>query len=174
MGAHDLGQFKSHPKVQIVALCDVDEDRLKAAAKQVPGARTYTDWRELLKEEAKNIDSVNVTVPDHNHFVIAQEAIRKGKNVYCQKPMCHDVAEVRELTRAAVKAGVVTQLGTQVAASFGDRTGVQWIKDQAIGKVKHVYLCSNRPGAIETYRLVGPRPPQGEKPPANQIGRAHV
>src|SRR3546814_12212548 len=50
MGAHDLGQFKSHPKVQIVALCDVDEERLKAAAKQVPGARTYTDWRERTEE----------------------------------------------------------------------------------------------------------------------------
>ncbi|HYH56964.1 MAG TPA: Gfo/Idh/MocA family oxidoreductase [Anseongella sp.] len=167
MGGHDLGQFRSHPNVQIVALCDIDENNLKKAAELVPGARTYTDWRELLKKEGKNIDSVNVTVPDHNHFVIADEAIRKGKHVYCQKPMCHDVAEVRELTEAAVRAGVITQLGTQIASSVGDRTGVQWIREGAIGKVKHVYLCSNRPGAVETYRLVGPRPPRGEQPPAH-------
>ncbi|TCS87292.1 putative dehydrogenase [Anseongella ginsenosidimutans] len=167
MGAHDLKQFMAHAGVEIVALCDVDENHLKTAAEMVPGARTYTDWRELLKEERKNIDSVNVTVPDHNHFVIAREAIRRRKHVYCQKPMCHDVKEVRVLTEAAVKAGVITQLGTQVASSDGDRTGVQWIKEQPIGKVKHIYLCSNRPGAIKTYRLEGPRPEQGQEPPAN-------
>jgi hypothetical protein len=79
--------------------------------------------------------------------------------------MCHDVAEVRLLTAAAVKAGVVTQLGTQVAASIGDRTGVQWIKEGAIGKVKHAYLCSNRPSAID-YRIEGPRPLKGQDAPA--------
>src|SRR5665647_1637867 len=66
MGAHDLQMFKSHPKVQIIAICDVDENNLKKAAEILPDARTYTDWRELLKKEKNNIDSVNVTVPDHN------------------------------------------------------------------------------------------------------------
>ena len=80
--------------------------------------------------------------------------------------MCHDVAEVRLLTEAAVKAGVITQLGTQFAARPGDKTAVQLLKDGAIGKIKHAYLCSNRPGAVENYRLMGPRPAQGEQPPA--------
>lgn len=150
MGGYDLKNFKSHSDVEIVALCDVDENHLKKAGEIVPGARLYTDWRELLKKEGNNIDSVNVTVPDHNHFVIAMGAIALGKNVYCQKPMCHDVAEVRTLTQAAVKKGVVTQLGTQIASSVGDRTAVQWIKEGHIGKVKHVYLCSNRSG-IDGY-----------------------
>jgi hypothetical protein len=79
--------------------------------------------------------------------------------------MCHDVAEVRLLTEAAVKAGVVTQLGTQIAASAGDRLGVQWIKEGIIGKIKHAYLCSNRPSAID-YRLEGPRPKEGQETPA--------
>ena len=70
------------------------------------------------------------------------------------------------LTEAAVKAGVVTQLGTQFAARPGDKTAVQLLKDGAIGKIKHAYLCSNRPGAVENYRLMGPRPAQGEQPPA--------
>lgn len=162
MGGHDLKNFIAHPDVEIVALCDVDENALKKAGELVPGARLYTDWRELLKKEKNKIDSVNVTVPDHNHFIIAMGAIEAGKHVYCQKPMCHDVAEVRILTRAAVKAGVVTQLGTQIASSVGDRTAVQWIKDGIIGKVKHAYLCSNRSG-IDRYRLEGPRP-VGEHP----------
>lgn len=167
MGFHDLQQFKSHPNVQIVALCDVDANNLKKASDLIPGARLYSDWRELFKKEGKKIDSVNVTVPDHNHFAIAMQALRNGKHVYCQKPMCHDVAEVRMLTQTAVKAGVITQLGTQIASGKGDRTAVQWIKEGAIGKIKHAYLCSNRPGAIDTYRLVGPRPEQGQEPPAH-------
>ena len=167
MGAHDLKNFMEHPKVNIVALCDVDENNLKKAAELNPKARIYSDWRELLAKEGNNIDSVNVTVPDHNHFAIAYSAIKAGKNVYCQKPMCHDVAEVRLLTQAAVKAGVITQLGTQVASTAGDRTAVQWIKDGLIGRVQHAYLCSNRPGAIDTYRLVGPRPKETQESPAS-------
>ncbi|MHC1768621.1 MAG: Gfo/Idh/MocA family protein [Verrucomicrobiia bacterium] len=165
MGAGDLQNFMQHKGVEIAALCDVDGNTLKNAARQVPGARTYTDWRELLEKE--RIDSVNVTVPDHMHFPIAYAAIQKGLHVYCQKPMCHDVAEVRALTLASIEKGVHTQLGTQAASGTGDRTAVQMIKAGVIGKVKHAYLCSNRPGAIEQYRLKGPRPAQGQEPPAH-------
>jgi len=167
MGWSDLQKFKEHPNVKIVAICDVDAEFLRKASEVLPDARTYTDWRDLLKEEKDKIDSVNVTVPDHNHFPIAWQAIRKRKHVYCQKPMCHDVAEVRKLTEASVRYGVITQLGTQIASRQGDRTAVQLIKDGAIGKVKHAYLCSNRPGAVENYRLKGPRPPQGQEAPAH-------
>lgn len=167
MGWGDLKQFEKHANVEIVAICDVDEKHLKRASELCPNARIYTDYRELLKNEQNNIDSVNVTVPDHNHFAIAVQAIRNKKHVYCQKPMCHDVAEVRALTFEAIKAGVITQLGTQVASTMGDRTGVQWIKQGIIGKVKHAYLCSNRPGAVAKYRLVGPRPTQTHEIPAH-------
>jgi len=167
MGAVDLQNFLQHSRLQIVALCDVDSDHLAAAAKSVPGARLYSDWRELLAREADRIDSVNVAVPDHMHFAIAYSAIQNGKHVYCQKPMCHDVAEVRVLTQAAMKRGVHTQLGTQMAASTHERTAVLWLKEGRIGKITHAYLCSNRPGAIENYRLKGPRPSSGQAPPAS-------
>jgi len=148
MGVNDLENFINHPQVEIVALCDVDENNLKKAAQMVPDARTYIDWREMIKKEKDFIDSINVAVPDHSHYVISMKAIKAGKHVYCQKPLCHDVAEVRALTNAAIRAGVITQLGTQHASGIGDRTAVQWIKKGAISKIKHVYLCSNRPGAI--------------------------
>ena len=166
MGWHDLNKFKSHPDVDIVAICDVDEKHLKRAAEALPNAKTYSDWRELFKNEANAFDAVNVSVPDHNHFAICFQAIQLGKHVYCQKPMCHDVAEIRVLTEAASKAGIVSQLGTQHASGLGDRTGVQWIKEGHIGKIKNVYLCSNRPGATEAYRYKGPRPSTSENPPA--------
>ncbi|MGB6042884.1 MAG: Gfo/Idh/MocA family oxidoreductase [Pirellulales bacterium] len=166
MGGHDLSQLSPHPKIEIVALCDVDRNQLAMAAKKHPNATKYTDWRELFDKEMEKIDSVNVSTPDHMHAAIALPAIRAGKHVYCQKPMCHDVAEVRAMTAAAKQAGVVTQLGTQAASSVGDRRAVQWLRDGVIGKVKHMYLCSNRPGAIETYRLKGPRPSELDEVPA--------
>lgn len=166
MGGNDLKNFLSHPKVQIVALCDVDRSRLDAAAQQVPDARVYTDWRELIAKEGKRIDSLNIAVPDHMHAAITMTALRAKKHVYCQKPLCHDVAECRAVARAAQRARVVTQLGTQVASSIGDRMAVQFLREGVIGKVKRVVLCSNRPNAIEAYRLPGPRPAGSEAPPA--------
>jgi predicted dehydrogenase len=165
MGWGDLQKFMSHQNVDIVAICDVDANNLKKASEAAPNARVYSDWRELLEKEAENIDSVNVTVPDHNHFAISYQAIQMGKHVYCQKPMCHDVAEVRLLTEASIKKGVITQLGTQHASSQNDRRAVKLIKDGVIGKIKHVYLCSNRPG-IEEYRIEGPRPVQEQDAPS--------
>ncbi|MFT6594779.1 MAG: putative dehydrogenase, partial [Akkermansiaceae bacterium] len=158
MGHNDLKNFLSHKKTKVVAICDVDSKRLAAAAKLAPEARIYSDWRELLAKEGDKVDSVNVAVPDHMHFSIAYSSVTAGKHVYCQKPLCHDVAEVRLLTEATRKAGVKTQLGTQAASGGGDRTFIHHIKAGVIGKIKRVVLCSNRPGAIESYRFVGPRP----------------
>jgi predicted dehydrogenase len=165
MGWHDLHNFKSHPDVRIVAICDVDRKALERAAAAVPEARVYVDWRELLEKEDRLVNSVNVAVPDHMHFPIAWTAITKGMHVYLQKPMCHDVAEVRELARAAARHDVVTQLGTQVASSIHERAAVAMVKQGRIGKITRAYLCSNRPGAVEQYRLPGPRPAQGVPPP---------
>lgn len=165
MGWNDLQNFKSHPGVQIVALCDVDRRNLEKAQGAVPDATLYVDWRELLEKEGDRIDSANIAVPDHMHFPIAYSAIERGKHVYLQKPMCHDVAEVRRLTEASAKHEVVTQLGTQEASSKNERLAVSWLRAGVIGKVEHIYLCSNRPGAVEHYRLEGPRPPVSDPVP---------
>ena len=167
MGFNDLQNFHSHTRTQVVAICDVDKAMLDKAATVVPDARRYTDWREMLAKEGGKIDSVNATVPDHMHALIAMSAIRAGKHVYCQKPLCHDVAECRALAQAAKKSGLVTQLGTQFASGVGDLMGVQLLRAGAVGAVKKVILCSNRPGAIDAYRLMGPRPAKGEPAPSN-------
>jgi len=166
MGRSDFENFKSHAGTEIVAICDVDKNHLGAVAKEHPGLRAYSDWREMLEKEGDKIDSVNVTVPDHMHAAIAMAAIARKKHVYCQKPMCHDVAEVRALRLAAEKGGVVTQLGTQNAAGFGDRTGVHWLKEGVLGKVKRVILNSHRPSAAR-HRFAGSRPKESQTPPAS-------
>jgi len=167
MGWGDLQNFLKHPQLEVLALCDVDANNLAKAATLAPKARLYADWRELLAKEGDKLDSINLAVPDHSHFPIAASALQKGKHVYCQKPMCHDVAEVRKLTRLAQASGVITQLGTQMASTIHERTAVQWLRQGVIGKIKHAYLCSNRPGAVQDYRLLGPRPAIGQAPPAH-------
>ncbi len=166
MGFHDFQNFLSHPRAEIVAICDVDENHLNHAAELAPKARKYRDWREMLEQEGDNIDSVNASVPDHMHAIIAMNAMKRGKHVYCQKPLCHDVAECRMLAETVAGSKVVTQLGTQHASGVGDLMAVAMLRQRAIGDVKKVYLCSNRTGAIDTYRLLGPRPERGETPPA--------
>jgi predicted dehydrogenase len=164
MGLVDLRNFSRHGRTRVVALCDVDSGRLDKAAQEVKEARKYADWREMLAREGDRIDTVSISIPDHMHFAAAYAALKAGKNVYCQKPLCHDVAEVRALTRGARHR--VTQLGTQMASSAHDRTVVQWLREGRIGQVTRAYFCANRPGAVEAYRLTGPRPVQGEEPPS--------
>ena len=81
-----------------------------------PNAKKYKDFRKMLEAEAKNIDAVTVSTPDNLHAVAAMMAIKMGKHVYCEKPLCHDIYEVRQLTEVARKQGVMTQMGTQLHA----------------------------------------------------------
>jgi predicted dehydrogenase len=163
MGFGDLQNFKQHARTDIVAICDVDAGHLERASKEVPNARLYRDWRELLAKEGGRIDSINAAVPDHMHASICYTAMKAGKHVYCQKPMCHDVAEVRALTEIAAAKKLKTQLGNQHASGTGDRMAVEYLKAGAIGKIKHVYLCSNRVSGM-AYRSDQPKPPQTAVP----------
>ncbi|MBI5093453.1 MAG: Gfo/Idh/MocA family oxidoreductase [Candidatus Hydrogenedentes bacterium] len=135
-GAYDLQNIHESGKVDVVALCDVDELTLQKAAQLYPGARLYRNWREMMEKEEKRIDSVNVSTPDHTHAPASMTAIRKGKHVFCEKPLTHEVYEARRITLAARKKKVATQMGIQIHSHDFYRTGVQWIKEGAIGKVK--------------------------------------
>lgn len=135
-GSYDLNSIASSGKVDVIALCDVDELTLKKMAAKFPAARLYRDWREMLEQEAQHIDSVNVSTPDHIHAPATMTAIRKGLHVYCEKPLTHNVYEARKVRLAAQKAGVATQMGNQIHSHIYYRTAVHWLKAGAIGKVK--------------------------------------
>ncbi|MBN1124018.1 MAG: Gfo/Idh/MocA family oxidoreductase [Sedimentisphaerales bacterium] len=142
MGNSDLHSIVRGGKVQVIAICDIDENNLNAAAKILaeqynqPDVRKYRDWRDLLEKEAANIDSVNVTTPDHMHAPITMSAIQKGKHVYCQKPLTHTVLEARRITQAARKAGVVTQMGIQIHSDIAYRMAVRIVQNGTLGKIK--------------------------------------
>jgi predicted dehydrogenase len=139
MGWSDLNSLASHERLQVVAICDVDVARMEKAAERFPQARRYQDWRELLDREADRIDSVNVSVPDHMHAPISMSAILRGKHVYCQKPLTHEVAEARALRLAAERAGVTTQMGNQIQSHSYYLTAVELIRQGSIGKVKEIH-----------------------------------
>ncbi len=123
----------------IVGLCDVD-DRLAAEVyKRFPEPKKYRDFRKMLDELDRSIDAVTVGTPDHTHAVAALDAIRRGKHVYCEKPLAHSVHEIRALMRAARERKVVTQLGNQGHSFESIRTFCQWIWNGAIGKVTEIH-----------------------------------
>jgi Oxidoreductase family, NAD-binding Rossmann fold/Oxidoreductase family, C-terminal alpha/beta domain len=139
MGLGDLKVIGNLKGVEMVALCDVDISRATEARQLFPNARFYQDWRELLEKEEKNIDSINVATPDHMHAPIAVTAMRMRKHVYGQKPLAHDVHEVRRMTEIAEKSKLVTQMGIQIHSAAQYRMAVRIVQDGAIGKVREVH-----------------------------------
>ncbi len=127
----------------IVALCDVDLRKAAPAYKKFPSARRYRDFRKMFDEMEKEIDAVTIGIPDHAHAVACMNAIRRGKHVYCEKPLAHSVAEIRRLQKAAHDHGVITQVGNQGHSTGSIRTFCEWIWDGAIGKVTEVHACCN-------------------------------
>lgn len=125
----------------LVALCDVDFKYAAKTLAQYPDARRFTDYRVMLDKMDKEIDGVIIGTPDHTHAVIALEAMRRGKHVYCEKPLAHSVQEIRALMAAAKKHGVVTQLGNQGHSSDAIRRTCEWVWAGAIGQVHTVHAA---------------------------------
>jgi predicted dehydrogenase len=125
----------------IVALCDIDEQRLAKAAERFPKARTFKDYRQLLDQQ--KLDGVVIATPDHSHAIPAVRALRQGLHVYCEKPLAHDVYEVRQIREAAKHSGKATQMGTQIHAENNYRRVVELIRSGTIGKVQRVHVWLN-------------------------------
>lgn len=156
----------------IVALCDIDDNYLSRLTKpqgeagkertaRFPDARGYNDYRELIEKEVGKVDAVVVSTADHHHVPASIRAVRKGMHVYCEKPLAHTAAEARLLTEEATKAGVATQLGTQIHAGDNYRRVVEIIRSGAIGDVREVHVWVGKGWGG------GERPNGGEQPPKN-------
>jgi predicted dehydrogenase len=135
----DLKEITKYKEVNLVAVAEVDLNRTGELKKKFPDVKVYQDWRELLDKEGKNLDSVNVSTPDHMHAVMAMSAMELGKHVYCEKPLAHDLYEVRRLNEFARKKHLVTQMGIQIHATSFYKMAGQLVHDGVIGKVKEVH-----------------------------------
>ena len=127
----------------IVALCNVDLRHAARTFARFPKAAQFRDFRKMFDAMEKRIDAVVVSTPDHFHAVAAMAAIKRGKHVYCEKPLAHSVYEVRELMKAAKENKVVTQLGNQGHSFQEIRMFCEWIWDGAIGKVHTIHAGCN-------------------------------
>ncbi|MBN1845895.1 MAG: Gfo/Idh/MocA family oxidoreductase [Sedimentisphaerales bacterium] len=154
MGGSNLKGFRGIPGAQIVAVCEVDQQRL-AEARQAAGLSSehaYGDYRQLL--ENKDVDAVCVSVPDHWHVPVSIAAIRAGKDVYCEKPLTLTIAEGRALADASRRYGRIVQTGSQQRSAGNFRFACELVRNGRIGRVVRVEvgIPSNNRQCEPTWR----------------------
>ena len=143
------GRGRSHVAAcrneQVVSLCDVNQKALDGAIRfpWCKDARTYADFRDFY-EKIDDIDAVVVSTTEHTHAFATLPALLAKKHVYCEKPLTRDVHECRIITEAAAKAGVQTQMGTQIHAGANFRRVVELIQSGAIGEVREAHTWVSR------------------------------
>jgi len=135
-----IPRLREVPGATIVALCDVDQQRAGDVFKKHPKAKPFTDFRRMLDEMDKQIDAVVVATPDHTHAVAAVAAMKRGKHVYCEKPLTRTVHEARVMRQTALQHRVVTQMGNQGSATDGLRRAVELVWSGTIGEVREAHL----------------------------------
>ncbi len=142
-GGRAASNLRGVASENIVALCDVDTERLAKASELYPLAMCYADLRRVLERD--DLDAVVVSTPDHMHAYAAVHALRLGKHVYCEKPLTHSVWEARLLRNEAAKRKVATQMGNQGHASASTRRIVELLQAGVIGQVRELHAWTNRP-----------------------------
>ena len=143
MALADIGSLTASPHIKLVAVADVDLNRVAEVKKLFPDVRIYQDWRVLLDKE-KQLDSVNISTPDHMHAPITMRAIERGLHVYTQKPLTQTIYAARTVTELAKSKKIVTQMGIQIHSNEVHKTIVATIQAGAIGKVKEVHSWSGK------------------------------
>ncbi len=143
MAWSDISSLTASKNLKLVAVAEVDEARLAKVKKAFPDVKVYADWRVMLDKE-KNLDSVNVSTPDHMHAPASMKAMSLGKHVYCQKPLTQTIYESRMMAKLAADKKLVTQMGIQIHSHEVHRTVVEIVHGGAIGKVKAVHSWSGK------------------------------
>jgi len=152
----------------LVAIVDPDEKSHRRVSDYLTGKKidsskvqAFTDYRVMFDKMGKHIDAVFVATPNHHHSTVAMMAMERGINVYCEKPLCHDIAQARQLREASHHyKNVATQMGNQGHCMEGYRRLCEYIWAGAIGKVTETHSWTNRANGG-----VGPRPPSLPVPP---------
>ncbi|MDG1571923.1 Gfo/Idh/MocA family oxidoreductase [Robiginitalea sp. M366] len=157
-GHSDIVNASVGGRERVVALCDVDFSGSAArTAEQFPKAKRYADYRVMLEKE-KGIDAVTISTPDHIHGPAASFAMQRGKHVYVQKPLTHNIREARMLTQMARDQKVVTQMGNQGASNPLLGMVQQWVDSGVLGAITKVEVWTNRPVWPQGFAMPAPDP----------------
>ena len=143
MAGADISSLTASKNLKLVAVAEVDSKRIGDLHVRFPDCAVYGDYRALLDKQ-KELDSVNVSTPDHMHAPIAMRALNRGLHVYGQKPLTQTIYEARRLTEVAAQKKVVTQMGIQIHSARKHKLVVKLIQDGVIGKVKEVHSWSGK------------------------------
>lgn len=161
-------------KENLVALCDVDwreekelwGDNMPARfAAENPQAKKFNDYREMLDQMGDKIDAVFISTPDHTHFAATLAAMEKGKHVFVQKPLTHNIWQARTLQKAKHRYGVQTVMGNQGHCTEGIRLIKEWFDAGILGEVREVHCWTDRP-MPPWFIKPASNPPTSERAPA--------
>ncbi len=168
VGAAGMGKYAVEQAAteNFVAMCDVDEEMAGEARQDHPGVPFFKDFRVMLDKVGKEIDAVAISTPDHTHFAIAMAAMELGKHVFVQKPLAHNIWQVRTLRKAARHYKVITQMGNQGHTFEGMRRIKEWVDAGIVGDVSEVITWTDRPN--DPWFVPPERfPPDTATPPAS-------
>lgn len=129
----------------LVAFCDVDDERAAKTYAAHPAVPHERDYRKLLDKYANQIDAVSISTPDHMHYPIALAALQLGKHVFVEKPMTHTIWEARQLAKLAGEKKVATIMGNQGHANEGPRILKEWLDAGVLGEVRELHSWTDRP-----------------------------
>lgn len=155
-----LNWLLTQSRDNVVAVVEVDESRqasvrqrLKEGGQNTEKLQVFTDYRKMFDKLGKEIDAVFIATPNHQHALPAKLAMQAGVGVYCEKPLCHNIAEARALRKLAQAAKAPTQMGNQGHCEDGYRRLCEFIWAGVIGDVRETHSWTDRANGGE-----GPRP----------------
>jgi predicted dehydrogenase len=158
-GTHIMALAKAHKGVEVAAVCDVDaRHRDRAARLAGRDVEKFEDFRKLL--DRSDLNAVLIATPDHWHTLIAMEALRKGMDIYCEKPLTLTVAEGQALVKAAKSTDRIFQVGSQQRSEYRGmfRLACELVRNGRLGKIRTI---ETRIGSNPTSPVVPPvDPPQ--------------
>ena len=168
VGGRGAENWRECSNENIVALCDVSDDAAARGFKAFPEAKRFKDFRVMFDKMARKIDAVIISTPDHTHFPAAMAAMELGKHVYVEKPLAHNIWQLRTLSKAARHYKIISQMGNQGHTTVGIRRVKEWYDAGILGNVKEVIAWFDGPDFIPTGYFLQPDndPPREEEVPA--------
>ena len=138
VGGRGEASWTQVPQESIVAMCDEDDRQSAKGFKACPKAKQYKDFRVMFDEMGQDIDAEIIATPDHTHFAAAMAAMELGKHVFVEKPLAHNIWQLRTLKKAAKHYGIVSQMGNQGHTTNGIRLVKEWYEAGVLGQVREV------------------------------------